>query len=91
MAAGAAGWQGTHVSLGLLEGRRCSSLGRTQSLIYGRCGCWSLLLPPWLPRSSASAGPGVASILGPPKSQCCQALGRDPAKQGLGPRVTWLG
>lgn len=45
------------------------SSGRTQTLIYGPEDCWSPLLPPRLPGSSASAGLGVASIPGPPKSK----------------------
>lgn len=43
--------------------------GRTQALIYGPGACWSPLLPPRLPGSSASAGLGVAHIPGPPKSK----------------------
>ena len=78
--------------LGFQEGRRCGPLpasvwvqqgpqelgfsGRTQTLIYGPRGCWSPLLPPQLPGSSASAGLGVASIPGPPKSKAVSCWAR---------------
>lgn len=58
-------------------------LGRTQTLIYGLRACWSPLLPPRLPGSSASAGLGVLAFQGR-LNQRLSAAGQGSYKAGTG-------
>lgn len=59
-------------------------LGRTQTLIYSLRACWSPLLPPRLPGSSASAGLGVLAFQGR-LNQKLSAAGQGSYKAGTGP------
>lgn len=58
-------------------------LGRTQTLIYGLRACWSPLLPPRLPGSSASVGLGVLAFQGR-LNQRLSAAGQGSYKAGTG-------